>query len=253
MEDWGPLADSGAVLTLIRVVFEEGDPEDYVLPLAVSFAEAADAVLATPAVGGGGDNGRRPGRVLYDALCDDAACLTLLGCIESAAGLPTQQGLMRGETGRRASRRPEGRSMSHCRSTGRRRAEQYVGGLRRPSDPQAVSPPQARRQSRLRDRPISHRRRRLRPCPTVRGQPRVPPERSEAPPWRMLQGLVASEGDGWSGALEELAPILRGMGPEAVSHPGARPAGVRGDLSRRRRHAGPAHRPVASGARCGHR
>ncbi|HSB54863.1 MAG TPA: alpha-glucosidase C-terminal domain-containing protein, partial [Gemmatimonadales bacterium] len=45
--DWGILGESGAaVLVLVRVAFEQGEPESYTVPLAVAFAEAGDAVLA---------------------------------------------------------------------------------------------------------------------------------------------------------------------------------------------------------------
>ncbi len=35
IEDWGPLADSGAALALLRVSYEDGETEDYVAPLAL--------------------------------------------------------------------------------------------------------------------------------------------------------------------------------------------------------------------------
>src|SRR6185503_8976259 len=100
VEDWAPLGDSGAVLTLTRVVFDEGDFEDYTLPLALSFAEAADALLNknSAAVVAGVTVGERVG-VLYDALCDDSACMALLKYIEAGQTLPTHDGLVRGVPG----------------------------------------------------------------------------------------------------------------------------------------------------------
>ena len=46
VEDWGPLADSGAVMTVVKAIYEGGDSEEYALPLATRFGEAADALLA---------------------------------------------------------------------------------------------------------------------------------------------------------------------------------------------------------------
>ena len=203
LEDWGPLADSGAVLALIRVVFEEGDPEDYALPLAMSFAEAADAVLATPAVVVAGVTaGDRVG-VLYDALSDDHACLTLLSCIESAAGVPTHQGLMRGTPGAAfaAVRGPEHEPLPLHRSPGEQSNTSVVYGdrliLKLFRRHQAGVNPDCEIGRFLTERA---------------GFDHVPPFAGSLEYHRdgatatlgLLQGLVASEGDGWSGALDEL-------------------------------------------------
>jgi maltose alpha-D-glucosyltransferase/alpha-amylase len=141
--------------------------------------------------------------VLYDALCDDHACLTLLGCIESAAGLPTHQGLMRGTPGAAfaAVRGPEHEPLPLHRSPGEQSNTSVVYGdrliLKLFRRHQAGVNPDCEIGRFLTERA---------------GFDHVPPFAGSLEYHRdgatatlgLLQGLVASEGDGWSGALDEL-------------------------------------------------
>ncbi len=214
VEDWAPLGDSGAVMTLTRVVFDEGDFEDYTVPLALSFAEAADTLLSqTPAaVVAGITVGERVG-VLYDALCDDSACMTLLGYIESAEGLRTHEGLVRGVPGAAFDtiRGPRHEMLTLHRSPGEQSNTSVMYGDR------LILKLFRRQQPGL--NPDSEIGRYL----TERaGFGHVPPfagtieyERNGANvTLALLQGLVASEGDGWTAALEELSRYYEAWVPK---------------------------------------
>ena len=204
VEDWGPLGDSGAVMTVVKAIYEGGDSEEYALPLATRFGEAADALLADApaAVVSGVTTGERIG-VLYDALRDDPACMTLLGSIESSSGVPTQRGSVRGVPGTvlQAIRGSAQDQLAPRRTTGEQSNTSVIYG----------------------DRLILKLFRRLQPgtnpdCEVDRflteraGFDHVPPFAGELEYDRdgtsttlaLLQGLVASDGDGWTAALDEL-------------------------------------------------
>jgi maltose alpha-D-glucosyltransferase/alpha-amylase len=205
VEDWAPLGDSGAVLTLTRVLFDEGDFEDYTLPLALSFAEAADTILSqTPgSVVSGVTAGERAG-VLYDALYDDSACMTLLECIELGAGLQTHEGMVRGIPGAALDtiRGPRHEPLPLHRSPGEQSNTSVIYGdsliLKLFRRQQPGSNPDSEIGRYLTERA---------------GFGHVPPfagtleyERNGANiTLALLQGLIASEGDGFTAALEELS------------------------------------------------
>jgi maltose alpha-D-glucosyltransferase/alpha-amylase len=204
VEDWGPLADSDAVLALLRVVFEAGDSESYTLPLAVRLGETADRLLAAApaAVVAGITSGEEAG-VLFDALCEDTTCLELLRCIESGAEVPTGHGLVRGEPG--------------LALPALRGAEPVPSPLRR------VPGEQSNTSVVYGDRLILKLFRRveagINPDQEIG---RFLTERASfdhVPPFAgsleyrrdgvtatlgLLQGLVSNEGDGWTGAMDEL-------------------------------------------------
>jgi maltose alpha-D-glucosyltransferase/alpha-amylase len=214
VEDWAPLGDSGAVLTLTRVLFDEGDFEDYTLPLALSFAEAADMILShTPgAVVSGVTAGERVG-VLYDALCDDSACMTLLECIEAGAGLATREGMVHCLPGAAfdSIRGHQHEPLPVHRSDGEQSNTSVIYGDR------LILKLFRRQQSG--QNPDSEIGRYL----TERaGFGHVPPfagtieyERNGATvTLALLQGMVASEGDGFTAALEELSRYYEAWVPK---------------------------------------
>src|SRR5579863_463274 len=98
--DWGELPGSKAVLTVVEVRYQTGDPEIYLIPLSITNApesdrlrqDAPNAVLST--VVSLGQSG-----VLHDAALDDAACSAFLSLIESGRGFATRNGTIRGLTG----------------------------------------------------------------------------------------------------------------------------------------------------------
>jgi maltose alpha-D-glucosyltransferase/alpha-amylase len=209
VEDWGPLGDPGAVLAVVRVVFEEGDAERYAVPLAVRLGETADRLLAAaPAAVVAGIVAGEAAGVLFDALCDDPTCLALLACIESAAAVPTGFGQVRGEPGMALpALRGEAETLPLRRLSGEQSNTSVVFGDRlilklfRRVEP-GINP----------DSEIGR-------FLTERASfDRVPPfagsleyrRDGAAATLGLLQGLVPGEGDGWTGALEELQRYYEG-------------------------------------------
>ena len=98
--DWARLSPSSAAFAILEVRFKSGDPETYLLPLAMTYAQEGErirqespaAVLATVI------SNRRHG-VLHDAVCDDAACAAMLALIQSGATLQSSHGAIRGLPG----------------------------------------------------------------------------------------------------------------------------------------------------------
>ncbi|MGE5231770.1 MAG: maltose alpha-D-glucosyltransferase [Deltaproteobacteria bacterium] len=202
--DWGPLGDSGAALCVVRVVYEQAEPELYVMPLATSFGAAADALLAAApalvmcAVG----VGRRAG-ILHDATADDAASVALLEWIAGARQQATRHGMIRGVPGA---------GLAAIR-----------GPVETPLPPRRGAAEQSNTSILFGDRLILKLFRRYQRGPNPEceidrfltdraGFAHVPPfagsleyeENGSTGTLAVLQGLVASEGDGWTGALEEL-------------------------------------------------
>jgi maltose alpha-D-glucosyltransferase / alpha-amylase len=98
--DWTGIDRPLAALTLVEVEYEEGAPETYFLPLALSLERAADQIResAAGAVIASVVTPEGPG-ILHDALFDDEACITLLGLIEHSRELGTRHGIIRGAPG----------------------------------------------------------------------------------------------------------------------------------------------------------
>src|SRR5579883_240348 len=98
--DWAALPDSNAVLAVIEVRYERGDPECYFLPLGLSFGadagkvpETAPNSILSPAAS------RRGSGYLYDGMLDDSACAALLSVIEKGLEVRGRRGLIRGRPG----------------------------------------------------------------------------------------------------------------------------------------------------------
>jgi maltose alpha-D-glucosyltransferase/alpha-amylase len=209
IEDWGPLSDSGAVLALLRVGYAEGDSEDYVVPLALGFGQQAEELLAASpvAVVAGVTSGNRAG-ILYDALWDDSACATLLGSIESAAAFPTQRGQVRGVPG--AAMSPAGPApLSPRRTAGEQSNTSVIYGERLILKLYRRCQPGTNPDAEI-DRFLTER----------AGFAHVPPfagtlayERDgTSATLALLQGMVRNEGDGWTGAVEELQRYYEAWG-----------------------------------------
>ncbi|HLK50633.1 MAG TPA: maltose alpha-D-glucosyltransferase [Bryobacteraceae bacterium] len=100
--DWAALPNSNAVVVLVEVQYEKGEPDSYFLPLGLSFGPAAEDLLRTaphailsPAVS------RKGAGYLHDGMLDDAACLSFLAMIENSGQIPTRNGRIRGIPGKR--------------------------------------------------------------------------------------------------------------------------------------------------------
>jgi maltose alpha-D-glucosyltransferase/alpha-amylase len=220
--DWGELCDAQAALVLARVQYETGEPDTYTLPLAITLGEAANALAATApgTVVAAVASGEQAG-LLHDALADDQVCTALLHCIEQGRQVVMRDGIVQAHPGEAL---PVLRDQSG-----------------HPPVPRRGTAEQSNTSIRFDDRLILKLFRRLEPginpdyevgryLTETMGFPHVPPfagvleyERAGAEPatLALLQGFVAGEGDGWTGAMEELqryyeetAPLA--MPPEAL-------------------------------------
>src|SRR4029077_19826841 len=94
------LNGSHSALALIEVRFDSGDPDLYLVPLAMAFGEAADELRHTaPNAIVASIASAKVSGLLYDAVFDDNVCLELLSRIENGGELRTQEGRIRGVTG----------------------------------------------------------------------------------------------------------------------------------------------------------
>ena len=94
--DWMELPDSGAVLAMVDVKYERGDPDTYFVPLGLAFGKDAEQTretfpnaIVSPVVSSSGSG------VLCDAICDDRSCEALLSFIEQAKQAPARNGQVR--------------------------------------------------------------------------------------------------------------------------------------------------------------
>ena len=204
--DWTPLPDSNAVIALVDVQYERGDPDRYFLPLALTFGKDAEKVQETfpgaiiaPAISSSG-----PG-VLHDAVVDDRASAALLAIIERAKQVPGRNGLIRGlaGTGWDALRGAEEASPAIRRGSAEQSNtsifydDRFMMKLFRRQQP---NPNPDCEIGRYLTEKI-----RFDGVPPFAGVIEYVPANGEPSTLAMLQGLVANQGDGWTLTLEELS------------------------------------------------
>jgi maltose alpha-D-glucosyltransferase/alpha-amylase len=214
VRDWGRLGASEAVVALVEVSYEKGDRDQYVVPLAMTFGEAADRVVATS-----------PGTVLcavavgerigicHDALGDPAAASAFLACIDGEARLSTRHGFLEGVPGRTFNvlRGAADATLQPRQAAGEQSNTSVIYGdrfilklFRRHQT--GINPDCEIDRFLTDDARFAH----------------VPPFAGSIAYHRdgqmatvaLLQGLVPSEGDGWTGALEELQRYYEACAPK---------------------------------------
>ena len=97
--DWGQLRES-AVLALVEVRYESGDPDNYLVALSMTYGPETGRVRERfPAAVLGPVVSQRGLGLLYDATMEEEACVALLSLIEGAGRVATRQGDIRGAPG----------------------------------------------------------------------------------------------------------------------------------------------------------
>jgi maltose alpha-D-glucosyltransferase/alpha-amylase len=204
--DWMTLPDSNAVLALVDVQYEKGDPDTYFLPLGLAFDKDAEHVqeafpgaIIAPAVSRGGSG------FLHDAVSDDRTCAAFLAFIERAQQTPSRSGTIRGVPGAAFGtlRGPADTALAVRRGS----AEQSNTSLL--YDDRFIMK-LFRRQQRgpNPDCEIGRlltEKARFEGIPPFAGSIEYVAADGEQQTLAMLQGFVASQGDGWTLALEELS------------------------------------------------
>ncbi len=96
--DWGVLSEQSSVaLTFVRVNYQQGEPETYLLPLKILLNEEAETLRdSTPGAIVGAVLSPAGTGVLADAIYSDEACAALLTLIARGSEVPMQQGVLRG-------------------------------------------------------------------------------------------------------------------------------------------------------------
>jgi maltose alpha-D-glucosyltransferase / alpha-amylase len=214
--DWATLRSSQSVLMLLEVVFDTGPSAVYLLPLAMSFAEAAEELQRTSpnAIVASVISGKKSG-LLHDGVFDDSTCSELLSFIENAEELEARHGRIRGTPGRSfrailgsgnmgsanmstaGTPLPVRRGSAEQSNTSILYGDRFILKLLRRQEPGLN--PDAEIGQYLTDKAHFDR------VPPFAGLVEYQPREDAVPSTlAMLQGLVANEGDGWTWTTEEL-------------------------------------------------
>jgi maltose alpha-D-glucosyltransferase / alpha-amylase len=206
ISDWAALPDSKAVLALLEVRYEKGEPDIYALPLGLAFGKDADRVeetapgiIVSPAISRDGTG------FLYDAAGDERTGTALLSLIQNAQQLPARNGSIRGQAGAEFAniRGSADASMAVRRASVEQSNtlvfydNRLVLKLFRHQQP---GPNPDCEMARYLTEKV-----RFQGIPPFAGAIDYVPADGEGTVVAVLQGFVANQGDGWTLTLEELA------------------------------------------------
>jgi maltose alpha-D-glucosyltransferase/alpha-amylase len=203
--DWAALNGSRSALALVEVLFEEGLPDLHLLPLAMTFAEAADELRRTsPNAIVASIVSERVSGLLHDGVFDDKTCMELLSLIEKGSELRTCSGRIRGVCGKAfdellgsaTPRLSVRRGSVEQSNTSILYGDRFILKLFRRQEP--GQNPDAEIGRYLTEKTTFDR------IPPFAGSIEYEPAHAEGATLSMLQGLVANEGDGWKWTVEEL-------------------------------------------------
>ncbi|HEY0797406.1 MAG TPA: maltose alpha-D-glucosyltransferase [Acidisarcina sp.] len=205
--DWATYGEARLTFLFVQINYSLGEPDTYLLPLAMSFGNAADAVReASPGAVVSTVTSPQGMGVIHDAMFSDDACTALLQTIENESEIHAQRGLIKGVRSGLLAR--------------------LKGDQAGPLPPRRGSAEQSNSSVFFGERLIMKVFRRQQPGPnpdTEIGQyltehtsfSHIAPfagsieyfgngDGEQGRTLAMLQGLVANEGDGWQWTLEEL-------------------------------------------------
>ena len=213
--DWNALSSSQSALVLVEVLFDSGPAEVYLVPLAMTFGEAAEELQRTsPNVIVASVLSDKGSGLLHDAVFNDGSCLELLSLIENKGVLEARGGLVRGMPGNSfrdllgTAREPLAvrRGSAEQSNTSILYSDRFILKLLRRQEPGLN--PDAEIGRYLTDRARFHH------VPPFAGSIQYEPrDNAEPSTLAMLQGWVANEGDGWKWTLEELERYFETCAP----------------------------------------
>ena len=223
-----PVTKSSAV-ALLQADYVEGEPERYLLPVAVGLGRAGEEIAARhpgSVLARLRDAGGAPAGVLYDAVCDRTFCEALLGIMGRRSGLKGEQGELEGWSDRQIRRT---RALQSDRVPGQVTVEQGDASvtfgsrfvlrlIRRPEDEH----PDLEVVQFLAEHGFAN-------CPPVRGVISYTTTGATST-LAVLQDYVAHETDGWLVTLDELGRYCERMltGGSAPAVPTEGPAELAG-------------------------
>lgn len=213
VEDWGELEGSRSALALVKVQCEGDRAEHYLVALAMSFGEAADALRASaPNAILGVVNSDDGDGVLHDALRDEATATALLDCIGGGREFPTRKGRIRGVPSSvfTETRGPTDEPLAPRRGSAEHTNSSIVFGdrlvLKLFRRQHAGPNPDCEIGEYLTARTE------FRSTPPFAGSIQYECAGKEPFALAMLQGLVQNEGDNWKWTLEELDRYFESRG-----------------------------------------
>jgi maltose alpha-D-glucosyltransferase/alpha-amylase len=204
--DWARLEKSEAILVQVEVQFASGSPDIYLLPLAMSFGDAAEELQRTaphaivaPVVSQKGEG------LLHDGVFDDKTCTAFFSMIENGLTLNAEHARVssvRGKVfqavlGTAETPLPVRRSSAEQSNTSILYGDRFILKLFRHQE-SGVNPDVEIGRFLTEQTSFS--------CiPPFAGSIEYAPNSAAGPSTlAILQGLVANEGDGWKWTLEEL-------------------------------------------------
>ncbi len=208
--DWALLPATDAALAIVETRYASGLPEIYLLPLGMTFGDAAGELRhSSPNAGIVPVVSRQGPGVLHDGVFEEGACAALLALIENSGEIAAQRGAIKGV-----------RAASFEAVRGANAERQGPGALQ----PRRSSADQNNTSILFGSKLILKLFRRLQPginpdcevgdyltntahfngIPPFAGSIEYTPRDAEPVTLAMLQGQVENEGDGWKWTLEEL-------------------------------------------------
>jgi maltose alpha-D-glucosyltransferase / alpha-amylase len=204
--DWVIMPQSGSAIALTEVQFDSGNPQTYLMPLAMTLGDASEELRRTApnaviaAIVSGDTSG-----LLHDGVLDNAACTELFSLIENNTQLRTARGELAGLRGKAFSailglekeNLTVRRGLAEQSNTSIFYGDRFILKLFRHPEP-GVNPDVEIGKYLTENTDFDR-------VPPFAGSIRYQPAAGDAPSTlALLQGLVANEGDGWTWTLEEL-------------------------------------------------
>jgi maltose alpha-D-glucosyltransferase / alpha-amylase len=215
--DWAGLNGSHAALAFVEVQFDAGASDIYLLPLAMTFGDAADELRrAAPNAIVASILSAKVSGLLHDGVYDDDACRELLSLIENGGELHARRGRIRGVRGKAFQDALESaetplhvrRSSAEQTNTSILYGDRFILKLFRHQEPGLN--PDAEIGRYLTEKTDFDR------IPPFAGSIELESGEGAGPvTLAMLQGLVANEGDGWKWTVEELDRYFETCAPLA--------------------------------------
>jgi len=233
VSDWAALPDSKSVLALVEVQYETGgESETYLLPLGLAFGKDADRLRESAAAAILASAVSRDGTgFVYDAAGDERTAAALLSFIERGQQAQTRRGSIRGTAGAEFEAI---RGSAHSPLVVRHGSAEQSNTLLFYGDrlvlklfrrQQAGPNPDCEVQKYLTE--TAH----FAGIPPFAGRIEYTPADGEPAALAILQGFVASQGDGWTLTLEELARYYENCATVAFPDSGNTPSGDVMDLA----------------------
>jgi maltose alpha-D-glucosyltransferase / alpha-amylase len=209
VEDWGEVGDGRAAVALVNIQYDAGEPDLYLLALAMSFGEEASGLQEqAPGAIVGPVEGEEGRGLLHDASLSEGACAALLECIDGAHEYPMRYGVLRGLRGAAFDDGSEEKSedLTPRRSTAEQSNTSIIYGKRFIMKLFRRQQPGPNPDCEVSEFLCTHSE--FRAIPPFAGALEYQEQSKGSFTLGMLQGLVPNQGDGWRWTVQELDRFL---------------------------------------------